>query len=83
MNENQGQCCSKVWLRRVYCRYEGENSQRHLEESRLSQATRGEGEEREKGAKRGCRDQETRRVATWLFYSEEILAEAQPLGGEV
>jgi hypothetical protein len=36
-----------VWLkRRVYCRYEEENSQRHLKGSRLNLAMRGETEVR-------------------------------------
>jgi hypothetical protein len=39
----------------VYCRYEGECSQRHLEGSTLNWAMRGEGEERRE-KKRGRRE---------------------------
>lgn len=52
---------------KVYCQYEGEHSQRHLEESRwhmasrIAQATRGEKEKREGDRKRPRERREPRR----------------------
>lgn len=49
MNENEGMTF-KVWMRRrFYCRYGGENSKRHLEESRLNVASRSDWDHKRRG----------------------------------